>query len=61
MTMIHKRDKPTYYRIVGSVSKTVFATAPASKVLPLLKKLQKQHNGEKLEMELLETKVERQH
>jgi hypothetical protein len=54
MAMIGTKDKPTYYRIVGSVSKTVFATAPASKVLPLHKKLQKQYNGEKLEIELIE-------
>ncbi len=54
MAMIGTRDKPSHYRIIGSVSKTVFATASASKVLALRSKLQKQYNGEKLEIELIE-------
>lgn len=56
MAMIHQKDKPTYYNIVGVKSGTVFATASASKVLKLHKKLQEEYNGEKLEMVLITEK-----
>jgi hypothetical protein len=53
MAMIGKKDKPTYYNIVGSQSGAVIATAPASKVLKLRKQLQEQYNSEKLEIILV--------
>lgn len=56
MAMIHQKDKPTYYNIVGVKSGTVFATASASKVRQLRKKLQEQYNGEKLEIVLIDDK-----
>jgi hypothetical protein len=53
MAMIGKRDKPTYYSIVGEQSRTIVATAPASRVMQVCKKLQAQY-GEKLLIELIE-------
>lgn len=53
MSMLNQKDKPTYYNIVGKKSGAVIATAPASKVLKLRKKLQEQYNGEELEIVLI--------
>ena len=51
MAMIGTRDKPTYYNIVGEQSRTVIATAPASRAMQVAKKLQAQYS-EKLIVEL---------
>lgn len=52
MAMIGTKDKPTYYNIVGKQSGAVLATAPASKVIQLKKKLQ-QESKEELEIVLI--------
>lgn len=52
MAMTGPKDKPTYYNIVGEQSRSIIATAPASRVLQVTKKLQPQYI-EKLIIELI--------
>lgn len=52
MAMTHAKDKPTYYNIVNKQSGAVIATAPASKVMQLRRKLQ-QESKEELEIILI--------
>jgi hypothetical protein len=54
MAMAHTRDKPTFYKIVGEMSGTVFATAPASRVQKVHRDLTKQYDAEKLLIVLIE-------
>lgn len=52
MAMLGTRDKPTYYDVVGEVSRVVYGTASASRVQKLMNQLQALHPEEKLVIEL---------